>query len=401
MSLVIAIENKNGKLRLRLPRAIAAGCSRYIYTGLEDTDDNRKKAQVVAWAIEEDISRGTLDTTLARYKQEFRPKQTLVKQVSLLSLWLKYAEYKRPQLAQTTYEKDYLRKLPNHIRQLSTQDIREAVAIRNHLLQTLSANAAKRVLMHLSACCRWAEDSGIITRNPFAQMSASIRQPTQTKNIDPFTCAERDAIIKAFADKRPHYVAFVKFLFFTGCRTGEAIALQWKHISPDFSFITFAESYDSQLGIRKPTKTGKSRRFPCNQQLQQLLSELKQANAPMQLSTDGALLTRAAKEQHVSPEALVFTSPKGLPIDNGKFTNQVWKGCRSGSKTYAGIVSELVKSGHVSRYRCLYNTRHTFITMALDAQVPVARVAAWVGNSPEIIMRHYAGCLSADVVPHF
>ncbi|MBU7586855.1 MAG: tyrosine-type recombinase/integrase [Nostoc sp. TH1S01] len=378
----IGLENKQGKLRLRLPRVIADGSLRYIYTGLPDTPDNRKKAQVVAWTIEEDISTGQLDLTLERYKQEFKPKIIVSKQESdLLELWVKFAEYKRPQLAETTYEKDYTRKLPNHIRQLPTRKITEAIVIRDYLLGNLSANTAKRILVHLSACCKWAKDSGLIVNNPFAGMASTIRQPKAAATIDPFTTAERDAILEAFRQHKPHYFPFVSFLFLTGCRTGEAIALQWKHVSLDCSEITFAESYDGQLKIRKTTKTGASRKFPCNQKLRELLLSVRPVNP--------------------SPDSLVFCSPNGLPIDNGKFTNQAWRGCRSGQKVYKGLVTTLVDEGKVSRYRCPYNTRHTFITCCLEAGVPIVTVAHWVGNSPEVILRHYAGCLNTVDVPVF
>lgn len=378
----IGLENKQGKLRLRLPRVIADGSLRYIYTGLSDTPDNRKKAQVVAWTIEEDIRTGQLDPTLDRYRQEFKPKTTISKhESSLLELWVRFAEYKRPQLAATTYEKDYIRKIPNHIKQLPAKKLTDAIAIRDYLLVNHSANTAKRVLTHLSACCKWAKDSGLIANNPFAGMAGNIRQPKTEADIDPFTIAERDAILEAFRQHKPQYFPFVYFLFLTGCRTGEAIGLQWHHVNADCSQITFCESFDSQLKIRKTTKTGVSRKFPCNQQLRELLLSVRPVN--------------------LSQNSLVFTSSNGLPLHNTKFTNQVWRGCVSGKKVYKGLVTTLVDEGKVSRYRCPYNTRHTFITHCLDEGVPITQVARWVGNSPEVILKHYAGCLSNLEVPLF
>ena len=38
----------------------------------------------------------------------------------------------------------------------------------------------------------------------------------------------------------------------------------------------------------------------------------------------------------------------------------------------------------------LYATRHTFITRALSAGVPIAQVAGMVGNSIVILEKHYA-----------
>ncbi|MEM9485517.1 MAG: hypothetical protein AAGA83_17720 [Cyanobacteria bacterium P01_F01_bin.116] len=51
------------------------------------------------------------------------------------------------------------------------------------------------------------------------------------------------------------------------------------------------------------------------------------------------------------------------------------------------------------RYRKPYQARHTFITHCLQEGISVQQVAKWVGNSPEIIMKHYAGILEQLQVP--
>lgn len=48
-----------------------------------------------------------------------------------------------------------------------------------------------------------------------------------------------------------------------------------------------------------------------------------------------------------------------------------------------------------------YQTRHTFITLALDNGLDAKDVARLVGNSPEIIYRHYAGNKQELFVPEF
>jgi hypothetical protein len=44
---MIGIETFQGRLRLRLPRSVTS--KRYITLGLDDTPENRKKAQLKAW----------------------------------------------------------------------------------------------------------------------------------------------------------------------------------------------------------------------------------------------------------------------------------------------------------------------------------------------------------------
>ena len=382
----VGIETFKGRLRLRLPRVVAADSSRYISSGLEATAENTKTAQRVAWTIEDDLKTGQLDATLVKYKALLNPVAYLNPQVKprldLGQLWDKYCAFKRSQVAVTTYHQEYVGRYAYHIERLPTRDLEQAVAIRDYLVGTLPANTVKRVLTRFSACCDFAVKSKLIPDNPFQGFASDIMVRTKD-DIDPFTLAERDAIIHAF-DEHPchhHYAAYVRFLFMTGCRTGEAIALQWQYINQDCTIVTFAESYSERLKLRKDTKTGVTRQFPCNVALSQLLKELRPSST--------------------TPDTSVFTSPTGLPINASKFVTQVWRGGRSGSKVYQGIVTALVKYGQVVRYRSPYNTRHSFITYALDAGVPVTQVAKWCGNSPEVIYKHYAGSLSNVEVPIF
>ena len=240
-----------------------------------------------------------------------------------------------------------------------------------------SPDAAKRLLTQLSACCKWALNSGLISENPFDGMALEVKLPKNTthnqdKEIDPFTAAERDAIIQAFEKNcyYSYYAPFVSFLFKTGCRPSEAIALQWRHISHDFRLITFEQSaVISEKGLisRKGLKTQESRRFPANAPLQALLMSLK--------------------SEGCTPESLVFPSPDGKFIDFHNFRNRAWLTILRGLLTI--------------HYRKPYQTRHTFITLALDNSLDAKDVARLVGNSPEIIYRHYAGNKRELFVPEF
>ncbi len=83
----------------------------------------------------------------------------------------------------------------------------------------------------------------------------------------------------------------------------------------------------------------------------------------------------------------MFPSPDGKPIDLNNFRNRTWK---------------TVLKGLGIEYRKLYQTRHTFITHALEVgKLDAKDVARLVGNSPEIIYRHYAGNKRELFVPEF
>lgn len=84
----------------------------------------------------------------------------------------------------------------------------------------------------MNACCDWDVRNNLISENPFEEILKDFRTlKDDSSQIDSFSEKEMNMIIKAFEEHptRSHYAPFVKFLFWTGCRTDEAIGLKWKH----------------------------------------------------------------------------------------------------------------------------------------------------------------------------
>ncbi|MFM7450371.1 MAG: tyrosine-type recombinase/integrase [Leptolyngbyaceae cyanobacterium] len=270
----------------------------------------------------------------------------------------------------------YLRKLPTH-------DLERASEIRDHVLKTIPINSGKRFIVRLSACCDYAMRSGWISENPFKGMASEIKLPkgedAEMRDINPFSAQERDTILEAFRDntfcpkfsrvKHSYYYPFINFLFNSGCRPSEAAALQWKHISEDFRTVLFEQAIvHSETGAvcKKGLKTQDRRRFPCNAKMQAFLSSIKPDSA--------------------SQDDPVFPSPSGRWIESNNLRNPIWN----------PIIQEL----GIER-RKLYQTRHTFITLALENGLDAKDVARLVGNSPEVIYRYYAGNKRELFVPEF
>ncbi|AUB42911.1 Integrase [Nostoc flagelliforme CCNUN1] len=371
----VGIEIKGNKLRLRLPRTIAEVNARYISTGLDDTPENRRLVQVKAWEIEADIQHGRLDTTLERYRfvNQLSSSQVVITRAStttqdLRQLWLTYSEYRKPVVAITTYKQKYCGYFANHISRLPSFNPLDAETIRHYLVNNFSNDTAKRVLEQLNGCCKWAVASGLLTTNKFEGMANQLSRSWNSEDIDPFTASEREAIINAYRDN--HYYNFIRFLFLTGCRPGEACALRWRNVSD--TSVLFAETYNATYHLVKETKTGKPRRFPINQQLAEVLT-----------------IQRQFTSNGYNPETLVFiTHYHRQAINNNTIPTALgWK----------NIVNTLVKEGKVSHYRPPYNCRHTFITSALEAGLTVPQVAKLVGNTPAVILKHYAGSAVVDV----
>jgi len=386
----IGIEVNNGKYRLRLPASMTGGCNskRYISTRLPATPENLRRVERQIVIMEDDLDKGVFDGTLAKYSFKL-PQLTLVQtlhpQVSLMDLWLGYCEFMKPQLAETTYIIQYESRYTNHVKNLKGFDfttVEGVCSIRDHLLKSCTPYTTKRVLARLSAMTSWGMKSKrlTLTVNPFTEVIEELKVPKDKLDPDPFTLEERDIILETLKTHpvHSHYYNFIRFLFLTGCRTGEAIGLQWKHISKDCKVITFSDSLDSYLRVRKCTKTGTVRKFPCNSTLQELLLSMTRGK----------------------PDDLVFTTKEGKPINNTNFTTRVWRGYTTKSgKKYNGVLSQLVEDGYVSHYRCLYNTRHTFITMAVENGMTPNQVAKLVGNTPEVILNNYCGSTLKFEVP--
>lgn len=381
-SVVIITSNDRLQLRFRF-----AGKRHYLSLGLPETRENRKLAEMKAREIELDILSGHFDETLAKYKPQSAlstaaPDITPTVTPKLDELWEKFLEYKRPQCSPSTMRYQY-RVFSGYVKKLPTYDLEQAAEIREHVLKTIPINSARRFITRLSACCNWAMKSGWITTNPFVGMASEVKLPKGTggemEDINPFSVDERDKILNAFLNntvcpkhsrvKHSYYYPFIFFLFNTGCRTSEAVALQWKHITDNFRFVLFEQAVvESENGTvcKQGLKTQEKRRFPCNQKMQDFLKGIKPENC--------------------TPETLVFPSPTQKWIDSNNFRNRAW-------------THVLNKVG--VEYRKLYQTRHTFITLALDNGLDAKDVARLAGTSPEVIYRHYAGNKRELFVPEF
>jgi integrase len=385
----VAVLSSNGRLQLRFHYE---GRRHYLSTGYPDTPEHRKLAEIKAKEIDKDILYERFDpNNLDKYK----PKSALSTvtpvtpiappQRSLAELWEKYTEFKRPSLSPSTLAKDFVKIRRCIDIHLPTQSIGEAVAIRDWLIANRTPNAAKRVLTQLTACCDWAMKSQLISENPFDGMAADIKIPkgaSEETDINPFSLEERNQIIEAFKSDQYYkfYAPLIEFLFLTGCRPSEAIALQWQHISSDYRSIRFEQAVvisEHGLVCKKGLKTQKKRVFPANARLAALLASIKPAEA--------------------TGETKIFPSPEGGWIDVHNLTNRAWR-------------SVLAKLNEI-KYRKLYQTRHTFITAALETalttpdgkikMLDAKDVAKLVGTSPEMIYQHYAGQTRELFVPEF
>lgn len=290
----------------------------------------------------------------------------------LTELWDKYTAFREGQIAKSTALRDYKR-ISRRLAKMkqAAPYLETSLEIRDWLLKHYSAETSRRTLMQLNACGRWAMESDLIKVNPFEGLQRHIRPKRQSDRAwASFTGEERDRIIQEFDVTAPYYAAWVKFLFWTGCRPEEAAALRWEHIATDCSEVMITEAFPVDMKEAQNTKNYLSTRFPCNARLQKLLRELRE---------DGG-----------DRNSFVFRGTKGGRFDYHNFQTRHWK----------PLIEDLVQRGKVAFYLSQYHTRHTFITLALE-HLPVADVSYLARVSTGVLYKHYAGRSRKILIPEF
>lgn len=222
-----------------------------------------------------------------------------------------------------------------------------------------SPNTSNRYLRELKANCPYF-------------MNIQPLGSKQAKQEKPFTKSEIKQIIEIFDNNYSHYSAFVKFLFSTGCRTSEAIALTWDNVDFESRTITIAESIgiaNDGSKVRKGTKTGVVRVIPMSDQLYGLLNHCY-AIAKINAYTD-----------------LAFYSPDSKLIDTGNFRARVW--------VKALLLAKVP-------YRTPYNTRHTFCSHFLNETpdfIKLASITHGTKSGVQTLIKHYAHIVEKVVMP--
>lgn len=354
-----------------------AGKQHRLGLGIKDSQIGRLQALEIARQVELDMLSGVFDiNALEKYKPSYQEKLKVneaIKTDELISLvWNYYIHNK--DLEETTLKGHYglvdkaLRLFPSKSPSEFTQAIKEhySVSVQYQIsrgLRTAFNYYAKK------------QDSTLF--NPFKEITSDIaaNKPDSKRSNQAFTVSEAKSIMKAFEcgtyanigheHLDMFYAPFVKFLFLTGCRTEDAIALSCDDIESDS--IVFSRAYSN--GVLKGTKNGKTRKFP-------LSDELK------------AIVWRYVPENESN---LVFPSVQGKYISANRFRGKYWK----------RVLTGLLNDGLIRCYLPPYHTRHTFISIQRDNGIPDAYIAKWCETSEMMISKHYGDTLSEKFKPCF
>jgi integrase len=252
----------------------------------------------------------------------------------------------RPKKKRTDVIMDFFKDIP--VDRIKRSDVKL-------FLKSLSCGnvTKKEYLTDLRGIINVAFDDEIIDKNPC--MGIKIGE-IESPEVDPFDSDEIKRILEGCED--PVFCNYLGIAFHMGMRSGEIIGLMHSDISSDTMHIRRSIS----RGRIGPPKTKASKR-----------------EIPILESALPYIVDQMKRSQSL----YLFHRDQQYLYDIGSFRDP-W-------------VNLLKKIG--IRHRKLYNTRHSFISAMLNSgKSPVLDIAKYVGNSPKIIFKNYAGWVKAERV---
>ncbi len=354
--MTVTIESDRGRLRLRW---LHQGKRVNLSLGVDDNPTGRAFAKQKAGQIETDLMAGHYDETLLRYKPRILGKSATC--ISAPEVFKRFTDYQVRDKGLTPGSLRRYQPVQAHLERrlkIDAEKVSDRIAgdFAAYLAERVSDRTAKEYLWLLRSCWDWAKGRySLADSNPWTELARKIK-PQPQQRVKPFTTGEVRAIINGFRNSKYYdrYTDFVAFLFGVGCRFGEAAGLRWSSIADDFETIWIGESISR--GHRKGTKTGKARTVILNSSVSQML--------------------RSRKER-LNPKAsdLVFTTPKGLPLDDHNFNRRAWK-------TVLGKCQ--------IEYRKPYCARHSAISHALANGANPFELSEQTGHDKQVMLSTYA-----------
>lgn len=361
----VSIENINNRIRLRWRFQNL----RYSLNLFSFTKVNLLHAKKTALQIENDLITGDFDSSLQRYKPASAQAVVPVVVKTLIQHFEDWVKDYRNMDCEKDIDYNSTRNM-----MLRWGSFDGSTALKHLNKERFGGKTYNRRLMLLKAFFKWAVKMEITPSNPFIDVLPKKVRKNEKASRMPFTEDEIKRILDAIKNntfsncsnfKHSHYYPFIFFLFKTGVRNAEAVGLRVQHIDGANNFIHIKEVLARSLKgtnpaarIRKQTKNGKQRVLPFTDDLKEVILPLT---------------------ENKKPDELVFTSPKGLAIDDRMFQKRI----------FSKVLKEL-KIEH----RVLYACRHTFSSRCIDAGINPVVTAFLMGNNPETALRNYTHLVS-------
>lgn len=277
----------------------------------------------------------------------------------LLETWQAFCEERAVSLHATSLGTDY-RQAENWIRRCPVTDLEQGREAMRWLLTQQPQKAALRVGMYVKSLYRWAasEDVGLLQRNPVANFKFP-KRPQAEEEVVVIPRSELPFVMAGLTRKssrRTRWCHVAEWMHQTGMRTGEAFATQWSDIRD--GQVLVHQNMTLTHGLKDSTKTNRRRWVPLNSVVKGILEE--------------------------TPRTSEFV----FPWNRNAFQS-----------FFAQRMQQLLEQGAISRRYRPYDLRHTAISSWLEAGIPIAKVASWAGNSPEVVWKHYANATQDYQMP--
>ncbi|HEV8329488.1 MAG TPA: tyrosine-type recombinase/integrase [Nitrospiraceae bacterium] len=215
-----------------------------------------------------------------------------------------------------------------------------------------SARTVQHILCCLSSIFNQAIEDGLVQHNPALKPGKILKGKAKAEDVNPFSREEEAAFLKAVAEHCPTYSPLFLTLLRTGCRIGEAIALQPGDLDFHGRFIQIRRNFTN--GRLTTPKNGKSRRVDLSTRLADVL------------------------QQHlVNQELEALGQDRGMP--EWLFCNDTGNMLDPDNVRHRVFYKLLEKSG-LRRIR-IHDLRHTFATRLLMNGESPAYVKEQMGHS--------------------
>jgi integrase len=241
----------------------------------------------------------------------------------------------------------------------------------------LGPNTARLVIGYVSQVFSAAVDDGLIPRNPLS--ARSIQRPAAVKvEAVPWTADQIDAV----AEKLPaRYAAYPDFAVTCGARQSELFAVAVEDIDwfRKTAAIGWQVKFAGGVLYYSPPKNKKPHVVPLADLVVLQLSEHVRLFPPV-----AVMLPSARPDGPPLTRMLIFSPGTGLPLKTGDF-NYFWRRAWKA----AGIPDRGRKNGN-------HVTRHTFASRLLSNGLSLAKVAALLGDTQQVVLSTYSHFMPDD-----
>ena len=279
---------------------------------------------------------------------------------SVSQLWDAFVAERSISLCPTSLTSDY-RQVTKWLKRCPIQDLQQARQVMIWVLGQKPVLSSRRVAMYTKTMYKWAaqEDVGYLNRNPLASFKMP-KAPQRDEEIIVIPRNEIGLVLAALEAKLTYrtvnWSAYTEFMLQTAMRTGEVRALRWVDIKDNK--ILVHQNWTLTHGLKDSTKTNKKRWVPLNGKCQAILDTLPRESEYL------------------------------FPWDRLAFQSYFRK-----------KLQPLHQVGLISHHYRPYDCRHTAISHWIEAGIPVPQVAAWAGNTSEVIFKHYCNTTKEYEMP--